>query len=247
MTSSTAEATALRFVVPDLATFQALLGLLSMADGPAPEQLVELYPDTADLHLLRHGYTLCIQPHAEALHLTLCNQVGPQPDQRATTAQAADEEACTDSAGVVAKLKHALNPQRWPPHFAALRETLPRQARLVPLVLLQRTRYQWQAEQSATVTPAGDPPLPASIAAITLDAVAVYQGTDEQLLHIDEAAPPVVHLYEVTLFPVENEMVQARQRLESLKSSERGIGKCQTICRARPNGTEHPSACPGRA
>ena len=217
MTSSTAEQAALRFVVPDLATFQALLALLPTADGPGPEQLVALYPDTADLHLLRHGYTLCIQPHAEALQLTLCNQVGRLPDQLTTAAQAADDEECTDSAGIVAKLKHALNPQRWPAQLASLRDMLPRQTRLVPLVLLQRTRYQWQAEPSAAVTATVAGQLPDSIAAITLDAIAAYQGDDERHLHFDEAAPPFAHLYEVTLLPLENEVAQAQAALASVK------------------------------
>lgn len=208
MTQSTADQTALHFVVPDLPTFQALLTLCPSTDSPAPQQLVELYLDTPDLYLLRHGYTLCVQPHAEELQLTLHYQADCLSTQGSAPLHVTSDEELADNEGVIRNLKHALKPQRWPKQFAAVRDALPSHAKLAPLVLLRRTRYQWQLAQAAAETAAV--PLPATIATITLDAIAVYQGDSEQSLHVDAAAPPITQLYEVALLPVQGKAAQTQ-------------------------------------
>lgn len=211
MPQSTADQTALRFVVPDLPTFQALLALCPSTDSSAPQQLVALYLDTPDLYLLRHGYTLCVQPQGEALQLTLHDQADHLSAKESAPLPTTNEETLANNEGLISSLKHALKPQRWPKQFAAIRDTLPSQAKLVPLVLLQRTRYQWQLAQAIAETTAV--PLPATIATITLDAIAVYPGDSEQPLHVDAATPPAAQLYEIALLPVPGKGAKTKTQL----------------------------------
>lgn len=190
----------LRFVIPDLTRFQAELAQLATAGAPVPpaRQQLELYLDTPDLYLLRHGYTLYVTPQAETWQVVLTDQ------QHLLRGKLIDKERVRLTGDApVATLKEAYRPQRWPKALADLGATLAPHPKLMPLLLLQRNSTTWAIDA------------PPRAGAVTVDTVTIYQG-DRDEFWPDVAERPLAQLTEATFMPRRGKAKQVQAQLPTV-------------------------------
>lgn len=193
-------ANALRFVIPDLTRFQAELAQLVTTPPPDPpaRQQLELYLDTPDLYLLRHGYTLYVTPQAETWQLLLTDQ------QHLLQGKLIDKKRVRLTGDApVATLKEAYRLQRWPKALAALSATLAPHPKLMALLLLQRSSTAWAIDappRAGAVTVDTVMVDTVTVDTVTVDTLAIYRG-DRDEFWPDATERPLVQLAEATLIP----------------------------------------------
>jgi len=190
----------LRFVVPKLASFQAQMMPVATkcpSDTPA-ESPWELFLDTPDLYLLRHGYTLGVTPQTDNWQLRLADQ---QPLLHGKLIDQARPRLTGEAS--LSSLKEAQRPHRWPKALAAVGTALAPSPKLIPLLFLQRSSQTW----SLCAAPLADP--------VTVDTVTIYP-VDRAASWPEATARPLVEFGEVTLLPPRGKVKQVRAQLTTL-------------------------------
>lgn len=192
--------TLLRFVVPNLASLQTQLAQVATArpaDAPTQPHW-ELFLDTPDLYLLRHGYTLSVTPQAENWQVRLADQ---QPLLHGKLIALARPRLTGEAH--LASLKEAHRPQRWPKALATLGTALAPCPKLMPLLLLQRSSQAWTICAAPRVGP------------VTVDTVAIYPG-DRDEFWPDATEHPLAQFGEVTLLPPRGKAKQGQAQLQRM-------------------------------